>query len=130
MQCRHCNTGEQETQEHIETCSYFAKERETLNLEEGKDKLIFWRRVIYVLKCMKLQNKDLFDHRIGAVDPSAATTSEDLAVRQVHTYPVSDEEARIRGCEGPRTSAGVATSAWDMSGGEGISDHPPKRNVA
>ena len=125
MQCRHCNTGEEETQEHIETCSYFAKERETLNLEEGKDKLIFWRRVIYVLKCMKLQNKDLFDPRIGAVDSSAVATSEDLATRQVHTYPVPDEEARTRGREGPRTSAGVAFSARDISVGEGVLDHPP-----
>ena len=41
MQCRHFNTGEPETQEHIEECSHFAKERATLNLEEGKDKLIF-----------------------------------------------------------------------------------------
>ena len=48
MQCRHCNTGEAEIQEHIGKCSYFAKERNTLNLDEGKDKLIFWRKVIFV----------------------------------------------------------------------------------
>ena len=82
---------------------YKLDKRETLNLEEGKDKLIFWRRVIYVLKCMKLQNKDLFDHRIGAVDSSAVATSEDLATRQVHTYPVPDEEARIRGREAEKS---------------------------
>ena len=99
MQCRHCNTGEPETQEHIEGCSHFAKERATLNLEEGKDKLIFWRRVIFVLKCMKLHNKDLFDHRIGAMDSSTAATSEDLAEGQVYTYLVSDKETCIRGRE-------------------------------
>ena len=38
--------------------------------------------------------------------------------RQVHTYLVPDEEARTRGCEGPRTSAGVAFSARDISVGE------------
>ena len=118
MQCRHCNTGDEETQEHIETCTHFAKERETLNLEEGIGKLIFWRRVVYKLKCMKLQNKDLFDHRIGAVDSSAGATSEDLATRQVHTYPVPDEEACTRGPEGPKTSAGAAFSARDISVGE------------
>ena len=80
MQCRHCNTGSDETQEHIERCTHFAKERETLNLDEGIGKLIFWRRVVYKLKCMKLQNKDLFDPKIGAVDSSTGTTSEDLAL--------------------------------------------------
>ena len=67
---------------------------------------------------MKLQNKDLFDHRIGAVDSSAGVTSEDLATRQVQTYPVPYEEARTRGREGPRTSAGAAISARDISVGE------------
>ena len=67
---------------------------------------------------MKLQNKDIFDHRIGAGDPSDVATSKDLAIRQVHTYPVSDEKARIRGREGPRTSAGAAFSARDISVGE------------
>ena len=51
-------------------------------------------------------------------------TSEDLANRQVHTYPVSEEEARIRGREGPRTSAGMAFSARDISVGEVAQDNP------
>ena len=51
MQCRHCKTGEPETQEHREIRPYFAKQRGKLNLDEGGDKLIFWRKVIYVLKC-------------------------------------------------------------------------------
>ena len=130
MQCRHCNTGCDETQEHIERCTHFAKERATLNLDGGIGKLIFWRRVVYKLKCMKLQNKDLFDHKLGAMDSSMGTTimgtvdsstvatSEDLATMQVHTYPVPSEEARTRGREGLRTSAGVALSARDISVGE------------
>ena len=118
MQCRHCNTGSDETQEHIERCTHFAKERETLNLDEGIGKLIFWRRVVYKLKCMKLQNKDLFDPKIGAMDSSMGAISEDLATMQVHTYPVPSEEARTRGREGLRTSAGVALSARDISVGE------------
>ena len=94
MQCRHCNTGSEETQEHIKICTHFAKERATLNLDEGIGKLIFWRREVYRLKCMKLKNKDLFDPKIGVMDSSMVATSEDLATRQVHTYPVPSEEAR------------------------------------
>ena len=45
-------------------------------------------------------------------------TSGDSSEEQVHTYPVSDEETRIRGREGPRTSAGAAFSARDISVGE------------
>ena len=59
------------------------------------------------------------------MDLSSDATSGDGSKEQVHTYPVPDEETRTRGREGPRTSAGVAISARDMSVGEGISDHPP-----
>ena len=77
MQCRHCNTGEIETQEHIETCIFFETYKGTLNLNKGEDKLIFWRKVITALKYLKLENKDLFDHRIGAIDSvNDATRSE------------------------------------------------------
>ena len=74
---------------------------------------------------MKLQNKDFFDPKIGAMDSSMGATSEDPANRQVHTYPVPSKEARARGCEGLRISAGVAFSARDISVGEGVLDHPP-----
>ena len=74
---------------------------------------------------MKLHNKNVFDHKIGVVDLSSDATSEAVSEEQVHTSPVPDEETRTRGREDPRTSAGVATSARDMSIGEGIYDHPP-----
>ena len=45
-------------------------------------------------------------------------TSEDLANRQVHTYPVPSEEAHTRGRGGLRISAGEAFSARDISVGE------------
>ena len=77
-------------------------------LTKGVEKLIFWRRVTRVLKDLKIANKDMFDHTID-----------------VHASPVSDGETRTRGREGLQTSAGVATSALDMSVGEGIFDHPP-----
>ena len=86
--------------------------------------MIFWRRDIFALKCMKLHNTDLFDHRTGAVDSFMDATSEDLSEEQVQPYPVSDKETCIRGREGPRTSAGAAFSARDISVGEGVLDHP------
>ena len=125
MHCRHCTTGARETQQHIEECTFFRKYRETLDLSKGGEKLIFWRKVISALKYLKLANKELFDHTIGAIDTvNDATRSETGSNEQVHTSPVSDGETRTRDCEGLRTSAGVATSARDMSVGEGIYDHP------
>ena len=44
---------------------------------------------------------------------------------QGEAVPVSDRETYPRGREGPRTYAGAAISAQDMSVGEMISDHPP-----
>ena len=52
------------------------------------------------------------------------TRSETYPSGQVHAPPVSDRETCTRGREGPRTYAGVAISARDMSVGEVISDHP------
>ena len=72
------------------------------------------------MKC----HKDLFDHRIGAVDLPIDATSGDISEEQVQTYPVSDKETLIRGREGPRTSAGAAFCAQDISVGEGVLDHP------
>ena len=69
MQCRHCTTGARETQQHIEECTFFRKYRETLDLSKGGEKSIFWRKVICALKDLKLANKDMFDHTIGAIDP-------------------------------------------------------------
>ena len=126
MQCRHCTTGARETQQHIEECTFFRKYRETLDLSKGGEKLIFWRKVISALKYLKLANKELFDHTIGAIETvNDSTRSETGFNEHVHTSPVSDGETRTRGREGLRTSAGVATSARDMSDGEGIYDHPP-----
>ena len=51
--------------------------------------------------------------------------SEDLAEGQVHTYPESDKETCIRGCEGLVTHDVVAISARDMSVVAVIIDNPP-----
>ena len=50
--------------------------------------------------------------------------NQESLTEQVHNSPVSDGETRTRDREGLRTSAGVATSAGDMSVGEGIYYHP------
>ena len=88
--------------------------------------MFFWRKVITALKLLKLENKDLFDHRIGAIDSvNDATRNEAGSEEQVHTSPVLDGETCTRDREGLRTSAGVATSARNISVGEGIYEHPP-----
>merc|ERR1712086_1080751 len=117
MQCRHCNAGSDETQEHIEECTGFSKERGKLDLSDGEGKLAFWRRVMYKLKYMKLTNKNFFDTSIDVMDSSMCVTSEDQAIMPVNTS-VPNEEACEGGREGLRISAGVALSARDMSVGE------------
>merc|ERR1711892_560521 len=117
MQCRHCNTGSDETQEHIEKCTGFSKERGKLDLSDGEGKLAFWRRVVYKLKYMKLNDKNFFDLSIGVMDSSMCVTSEDQAIMPVNTS-VPNEEAREGGREGLRISAGVALSVRDKSVGE------------
>ena len=126
MQCRHCTTGGNETQQHIEECTFFNTYNGTLDLSKGGDKLIFWRKVISALKLLKLANKELFDHKSSAIDTvNDAPRSETGSTEQVHTLPVYDGETRTRNREGLRTSAGVAASARDMSVGAEIYDHPP-----
>ena len=55
--------------------------------------------------------------KIGDMDPSMSTTSEDQATMPVYTS-VPNEEACTRGREGLRISAGVAFSARDISVGK------------
>ena len=52
MECRHCNNGDVECQEHLEKCSGTIDERRGLrNLEKGNNKLIFWQ-------CLNRKPKD------------------------------------------------------------------------
>ena len=70
----------------------------------------------------------MFDNNSSVIEPenliNDTTWSETYLQGQVHALPVSDRETCTRGREGPRTYAGVAISARDMSVGEMISDHP------
>ena len=117
MQCRHCKLGCDETQEHIEECTGFSGEREKLDLSNGEGKLVFWRRVVYKLKYIKLNDVTFNDVPETAVDSSTRATSEDQANMPVNTS-VPNKEILERGREGPRISAGVALGARDMSVGE------------
>ena len=128
MHCRHCTTGERETQDHLEVCTFFKQYRETLDLTIREQKLIFWRRITRVLKDLKITNKDMFNHSFGVIESdniNDATRSEICPSGQVHASSVSDGETHTRGREDLRIYAGVAISALDMSVGEVISDHPP-----
>ena len=107
----------------------FRKYRESLDLTIREHKLIFWRRITHILKDLKIANKDMFDNNLGVIEPenhiNDTTQSETYPSGQVHASPVSDRETCTRGREGPRTYAGVAISARDISVGDMISDHPP-----
>ena len=123
MHCRHCTTGERETQENLEKCTFVRKYRESLDLTIREHKLIFWRRITRILKDLKNANKDMFNKSFGVIEPenliNGTTWSEAYPNGQVHASAVSDWETCTRGREGPRTYA------QDMSVGEMISDHPP-----
>ena len=71
----------------------------------------------------------MFDNNFGVIEPenliNDTTWSEAYPNGQVHASPVSDRETCPRGRKGPRTYAGLAISAWDMSVGELIPDYPP-----
>ena len=133
MECRHCTTGEHETQDHLERCIFFRKHREGLDLAIRMHKLIFWRRVTRTLKDIKYNNKDSVDNntsiRISEQGYKDTTTGNCGSLPnpqgQGKAQPVSDRETCTRGREGPRIYAGGAISARDMSVGEVISDHPP-----
>ena len=50
LKCNQCNEQATETQEHLETCSGYDRERRGLNLENMRDKLKFWLSVIAKLE--------------------------------------------------------------------------------
>ena len=52
MGCRHCDTGTDETQEHLEVCTGFSHEQRGLKMNDEKGKLIFWRRMAPKLKAL------------------------------------------------------------------------------
>ena len=45
MCCRYCKSGEEETQEHMETCESTTELREGLNLKIEREHIILWRKI-------------------------------------------------------------------------------------
>ena len=50
MECKHCTTGDNETQDHLEKCTFFSKHRDGLDLTTRMHKLILWRSITQTLK--------------------------------------------------------------------------------
>lgn len=58
MACRHCDTGETESQKHLELCPGTIYESRNLdNLNKVYNKSIFWRRMEPILKQIENNNK-------------------------------------------------------------------------
>ena len=49
MNCRYCTSGEEETQEHIETCDFSSEMRKKLNLNKEREHMILWRKITWKL---------------------------------------------------------------------------------
>ena len=45
MQWRHCNSWEDETQEHLERCTFTSEMRRNLDLTKEREHLILWRKI-------------------------------------------------------------------------------------
>ena len=72
MACRLCTSREDETQDHLERCSFTKKMRGNLNLTLRVDKIVVWRRITRALKDiyendMDVVNKDTQTEYLGQV---------------------------------------------------------------
>ena len=132
MSCRLCTSGGNETQDHLERCNFFQTKREGLDLTIRMHKVIFWRQVTRTLKDLYMNNKNNVNNNTHSIVPQKGYILKYTGNRVSQPNPngqgeaqlVSDREICPRGHEGPRTYAGVAISAWDISVDEMITDHP------
>ena len=114
-----CNSGQNETKEHMEKCDFTKEMLENLDMGKEEDKLVLWRKLTCALH--KLYNKkDVNKDYI--VKESENMQNPD---RVSNVLPVPREETRQWGHEGITTLAVEANSARDMSVGTVICDHPP-----
>ena len=113
MACRHCTSGENETQDHLERCSYFNTKREGLDLTIRMQKVIFWRRVTRTLKDLYVNNKDNVNNNTHIILPEQG----DIGNYTGNCVSQPNPNGLKRSC--------VAISARDISVGEMIDDHPP-----
>ena len=59
MACRLCTSWENETQDHLERCSFRKVMREDLDLTIRKEKIVLWRRITGTLKDLYVNDKDI-----------------------------------------------------------------------
>ena len=105
MECIQCTTGEHETQDNLERCSFFKTKRKGLDLIIRMHKLIFWRRVTQTLNDIHLNNKDIVNnhtHNIilqqGEIEKYKGTrVSQPNPQGQGEAQSVSDWETCPRG---------------------------------
>ena len=133
MASRLCTSREDETQDHLERCSFTKEMRGNLNLTIREDKIVVWRRITRALKDIYEHNKDFVIKDTQNIVPSTGnleTSTVDCESTpypegQGEALPASDREICPRGREGLVTQAVVATSARNMSFGTLIGDHSP-----
>ena len=128
MQCRQCNSGGNETQEHLERCDFTREMRKKQNPGKLEDNVVLWWKITRALQNVYTTNKN--------VNKESSTHNENYSItiesenrlypnRESYVLPVSSKETCPAGCEGNTTHAVEAFSARDISVRAVISDHPP-----
>ena len=79
MACRLCTSGENETQDHLERCSYFNTKREGLDLTMRMQNVIFWKRVTRTIKDIYIyvNNKDNVNNETHIILPQQGVIEND-----------------------------------------------------
>ena len=89
MGCRHCTSGGNETQDYLETCTFFSKYREVLDLTIRMHTVIFWRQVTRTLKDLKNNNKYSVDNNTRVIIPEQGYVDTTMGSHWSVTYPQS-----------------------------------------
>ena len=132
MQCRHYNSGEDETQEK---CEFTKVMRKNIKLENEREHMILRRKINKVLR--ELYRKSNLNDKGNAGNTTKSTAirgGRSIRIEQEphgtgNNSPDENEETCYNICEG-FTQAVEATSNLDMSvGAVIIRDYPPYQNV-
>ena len=108
MQCRLCNSGKDETQDHLERCDFTREMRTNLNLGKLEDKVVLWRKITRAVQNLYITNKN--------VNKESSTHSENYSTiiesetrlnpdKPSYVLPVLSEETCPGGHEGNTTHA-------------------------
>ena len=81
MACRLCTSGENETQDQLERCSYFNTKSEGLHLTIRMQKVIFWRQVTRTLKDLYVNNKNNVNNETHIIGPLQGEPTEPRPAR-------------------------------------------------